>query len=119
MARGRSAYPVALLPGGAIARLAIKKASQHRTRLIHWNVARAEERATRLRASGYEVDFTPLVDLSRILSQGRDLGIWLRKTKATRNVPIVFVDGDRKTVIGVKKHLTWSGLKFARRKKRQ
>jgi len=98
------------------------KTSQHRIRLIHWNVAQAEERATKLETMGYDVDLTPLdpgsmktlraspsdlvvIDLSRIPSQGRDVGIWLRKTKATREVPIVFVDGDSKTVTGVKKHL--------------
>jgi CheY-like chemotaxis protein len=90
--------------------------------LIHWNVSEVEERAAKLKASGYEVDFGPLdpasmkslrsdppdlavIDLSRIPSQGRDVGIWLRKTKATRNIPIVFVDGNARAVTGARKHL--------------
>jgi hypothetical protein len=112
------------------------KTSQNRIRLIHWNAAQAEERATKLEAKGYDVDFTPLdpgnmktlradppdlvvIDLSRIPSQGRDFGIWLRKTKAARNVPIVFVDGDPKTATNVKKYLpdatytSWSRISSA------
>ncbi len=98
------------------------KEKRSRIRLIHWNAAQAEERAAKLESSGYEVDFGPLdpasmkslrsdppdlavIDLSRIPSQGRDFGIWLRKTKATRSVPIVFVDGDANAVTGARKHL--------------
>jgi CheY-like chemotaxis protein len=90
--------------------------------LIHWNVSEASSRAAKLEASGFEVDFAPLdpasmkslrsappdlvvIDLSRIPSQGRDLGMWLRKRKATRNVPIVFVDGNAKAVKGARNHL--------------
>lgn len=109
------------------------KQKTNRIRLIHWSVAQAEERAAKLERSGYEVDFRPLdptsmkslrsdppdlavIDLSRIPSQGRDFGIWLRKTKATRNVPIVFVDGNAKAVTGARKHLpdatytTWNRI---------
>lgn len=98
------------------------KEKGNRIRLIHWNMAQAEEHAAKLETSGYEVDFGPIdpasmkslrsdppdlavIDLSRIPSQGRDVGIWLRKTKATRNVPIVFADGDAKAVAGARKHL--------------
>lgn len=98
------------------------KEKRNRVRLIHWNVAQAEERAAKLETSGYEVDSGQLdpasmkslrsdppdlvvIDLSRIPSQGRDVGIWLRKTKATRNVPIVFADGNTKAVTDAKKHL--------------
>ena len=34
-----------------------------------------------------------LIDLSRAPSTGRDIGITLRKTKNTRHIPLVFVDG--------------------------
>ena len=81
--------------------------------LIHWNEAEAKERAGRLRKTA----FAPLVltsapsgladvlgvfekpidaiviDLSRLPSQGRDVGVSLRSRKATRHIPIVFVDG--------------------------
>jgi hypothetical protein len=104
--------------------------------LIHWDATQAKERATKLEASGYDVDFAPLdaasmkslrsdppglavIDLSRIPSQGRDFGMWLRKTKATRCVPIVFVDGDAKAVTSAMNHLpdatytSWSRIASA------
>ena len=82
----------------------------YRVRLIHWNVIEAEERAEQLRAAGYEVEHAPLnpanlralranppdaviLDLSRIPSQGRDAAVGLRIHKATRHVPLVFVEG--------------------------
>jgi hypothetical protein len=98
------------------------KAKGNRIRLIHWNATQAKERASKLETSGYDVDSAPVdaasmkslrsdppdlavIDLSRIPSQGRDVGIWLRKTKATRSVPIVFVDGDAEAVTSARKHL--------------
>jgi CheY-like chemotaxis protein len=79
--------------------------------LIHWNAGEAAERAARLHEAGYDVschsdsranprslrDDPPdafVVDLRRIPSQGRELGGWLRRQKATRDVPLVFVEGD-------------------------
>jgi hypothetical protein len=80
-------------------------------RLIHWNAAEAAERGERLRRLGYEVsvdlpsgpDFLrqlrqepPLavvIDLSRLPSQGRDMGVAIRHAAATRRVPLVFVGG--------------------------
>jgi CheY-like chemotaxis protein len=81
-----------------------------RVRLIHWNPTEAEERARQLRLLGYEVEAEPLsgaalrtlrenppsavvIDLSRAPSQGRDLGLNLRKYKGTRHVPLVYVEG--------------------------
>ena len=80
-------------------------------RLIHWNTEEAEARATALRRLGHEVacfsdpranpngllDRRPdvfVIDLGRIPSQGREVGGWLRRRKATRHVPIVFIEGD-------------------------
>ena len=79
--------------------------------LVHWNAAEAEERAARLRSCGYEVscyadprgnqralsDDPPdvfVIDLARIPSQGREVGGWLRRRKATRSVPLVFIEGE-------------------------
>lgn len=79
--------------------------------LVHWNAEEADERAARLREAGYNVSCHsdaranpgPLredppdafvVDLTRIPSQGREIGAWLRRQKATRNVPLVFVEGE-------------------------
>ena len=81
-----------------------------RIRLIHWNPAEAAERATRLPDDEFDVDHAPLdptglralranppdallIDLSRLPSHGRDIGVSMRQTRATRGIPLVFVDG--------------------------
>ncbi len=80
--------------------------------LVHWKESETKERAARLRGAGHQVDvlFEPdnlaalrrlrdappdavLVDLSRLPSQGREAGAWLRRAQATRHVPLVFVGG--------------------------
>lgn len=88
------------------------KRARPRVRLIHWNDAEARERAARLEVAGYEVVAdvpngpgflrelreTPpaavVIDLSRIPSQGRDVGLAIRQYRATRHVPLVFVEGE-------------------------
>lgn len=93
-----------------------------RIRLIHWNVAEAEEKAAKLRLAGYRVDFEPLtaavlrdlkrsppaavvIDLSRLPGQGRDMGLAVRHAKATRGVPLVFVGGDSYKVGQIRQQL--------------
>jgi CheY-like chemotaxis protein len=93
-----------------------------RVRLIHWNADKAKERAERLRAAGYDVAYEQLdaaglrqlredppsavvIDLSRLPSQGRDMGVNLRTYGATRHVPLVFVEGDTKKVARVQELL--------------
>ena len=93
-----------------------------RIRLIHWNAAEATERATRLPAEEYEVDYAPfdpaglralrsdppdvlLIDLGRLPSHGRDVGVAMRQTRATRGIPLVFVDGDPAKVARVRQLL--------------
>lgn len=93
-----------------------------RVRLIHWNAKEAEERASNLELAGYELDYEPfapkalkelgkntpaavVIDLSRLPSQGRDIAINIRHFKATRDIPIVFVGGDRWKVNHVKTHV--------------
>lgn len=91
--------------------------------LIHWNTEEAEERAERLRASGYKISCEPfegastmrrlgedppsavVIDLSRLPSQGRDVALGIRAYKSTRHLPIIFVDGDPEKVARIKKHL--------------
>jgi hypothetical protein len=89
---------------------------------IHWNEAEAEDRVHGLRKAG----FSPLIltsvpsgpanlrrllekpidaiviDLSRLPSLGRDVGLGLRSRKTTRHFPIVFVDGEPDKVSRVK-----------------
>jgi len=92
-------------------------------KLILWNATEAQERALTLTTAGYSVDaLIPLglksvrllnenppdaivVDLSRLPSQGRDIGLLLRQYKKTRNIPLVFVDGDPIKVERIKKLL--------------
>jgi hypothetical protein len=104
-----------------------------RIRLVHWHAAEAEERAGWLRELGYEVDPEPLspaglralgqdppaavvVDLGRLPSQGRDLGLQLRLRVATRHLSLVYVGGKADKVAGVREALpdaaytTWDGI---------
>jgi len=91
-------------------------------RLIHWNAAEAEGCVEIIEDLGYEVVYevfdanelrrlreTPpsavVIDLGRLPSQGRDLGINLRKYKTTRHVPLLFVGGDLKKVERIKEIL--------------
>ncbi len=94
-----------------------------RVRLIHWHEAEAGERAGRLRALGYKVDHALLtgpegfrelrdnppeaivIDLGRMPSHGREVGMALRSYKDTRHVPVVFVGGDPEKVKRIKVHL--------------
>ena len=104
--------------------------------LVHWNETEARERADRLKKIGYDVVCkvpSPaifreirrnrpdlfLIDLSRLPSQGRDVALNFRASKATRFVPIVFVEGDPDKVTRIKERLpdaiytTWSSIKSA------
>jgi hypothetical protein len=77
-----------------------------RVRLVHWKAAEAEPCIANLRAIGYEVEFggefkdwkkppcdAYVIDLSRLPAHGREVAAALRMTRATRHIPIVFVDG--------------------------
>ena len=46
-----------------------------------------------------------VIDLTRLPAQGRDIGIWIRQRKATREVPIVFVGGEPDKVARTRKQL--------------
>jgi CheY-like chemotaxis protein len=85
-------------------------------KLVHWNAAEAAQRAQILEAAGYTVNSDPLVgleflktwrenpptavviDLSRLPSQGREIAMAIRHSKATRAIPVVFVGGDPQKV---------------------
>ncbi len=94
-----------------------------RVRLIHWNEEEGEQRVEILRGAGYQADrdmprgpdylrklqadlpLAVVIDLSRSPSRGRDLALAIRQFKATRRVPLVFVDGDSEKVEGIRKIL--------------
>ncbi len=77
--------------------------------LIYWWSAEAEELAVLLRARGYAVDHqledgffermrrrppaAAVIDLNRVPDNGRNLALFLRRTRATRRVPLVFLEG--------------------------
>lgn len=102
-------------------------------RLIHWHEKEAEERAACIRDLGYDVvpDFQAnnslreirdnppvafVIDLSRLPSHGREIATALRQHKATRLVPLVFVEGDPVKVARIQQHLpdaaytTWNRI---------
>ncbi len=107
-----------------------------RVRLIHWKTEEAAERIAKLEAAGYEVEYSALdgegykalkdkppaafvIDLSRMFSHGKEIGTGLRSAKATRGVPLVFVEGEPEKVERLKKVLpdatytTWSKIRSA------
>jgi CheY-like chemotaxis protein len=101
--------------------------------LCHWNAAEGIERLDRLRKAGFAPRLfdnpTPgsmralkadppdlfLIDLSRMPSHGRAVAIALRQHKGTRNIPLVFVDGEKEKVERIRQLLpdavftTWAG----------
>jgi CheY-like chemotaxis protein len=106
-------------------------------RLIHWNEDEGLERQTQLEALGFEASFdfgdgvtslrlirsgppdAVVIDLSRMPSHGREVAHSLRGSKATRHLPLVFVDGEPEKVKKTKQLLpdatytTWGRIKTA------
>jgi CheY-like chemotaxis protein len=80
--------------------------------LVHWNKKEARERSRKLKALGHKTAILSdtekrnfesiresppdlfLIYLTRLPSHGREVGGYLRRLKATRHVPILFVDGN-------------------------
>jgi CheY-like chemotaxis protein len=100
-------------------------AAKKRVLLVHWNAEEAKDRAARLRRAGYTVvchteagGGEPLrsarvkppdafvVDLGRLPSHGRAAGVWLRQNKSTRDVPILFIEGDPEKTEATRKVLS-------------
>ena len=95
--------------------------------LIHWNEREAAERCKQLRDAGHSCSVysegggpslaklsrsTPdlyIIDLTRIPSQGRAVGVWLRQRKATRSVPLLFAGGEAKKVERTRQQLPDAG----------
>jgi hypothetical protein len=83
-----------------------------RVLLVHWNREEGEKRAVILRGLGFDVRVEApegppffkrlqsdppdavVIDLSRLPSTGRDIGIAVRHYKTTRGLPLVFTGGD-------------------------
>jgi len=110
-----------------------------RVRLIHWKAGEARARAEQLEAAGFRVEFSLLsppdlfrklksdppdavvIDLARLSSHGREIAGALRKQKATRHVPLVFVEGEAEKVARIKAlmpdavYTSWSRIRSALR----
>lgn len=106
-------------------------------RLAHWNEEEGLERQQQLEALGFDVAFdfgdslfvsrqikagppdAVVIDLSRRPSSGREVAHSVRGTKATRHLPIVFVDGEPDKVTKTKQFIpdatftTWGRIKTA------
>lgn len=94
-----------------------------RIRLLHWNREEAARYLDRLRASGhtveYEEKFRPelmklwresppdafVIDLSRLPSHGREIGVALRNSRRTASVPLIFCEGPEEKVAAVRNAL--------------
>jgi hypothetical protein len=93
-----------------------------RVRLFHWKAAEAAPLIAELKAVGFSVGYDEdfhaywptrakslpevfVIDLTRQPAHGREVAIALRGYKATRQIPIVFVDGDSEKVETVRRIL--------------
>ncbi len=94
-----------------------------RVLLIHQNPVEASERAKTLCAAAYDVTvIVPqglkflrdvrraipdaiVIDVERLPSVGRDIGIALRMAKSTRNLPMVFAGGVSEKIAGIRMSL--------------
>src|SRR6202795_4994677 len=94
-----------------------------RVLLIHQNAVEATERAKILRAGGHDVTIVLpqglkflrdvrraipdaiVIDIERLPSVGRDIGIALRMAKSTRNLPMVFAGGVLEKIAGIRMSL--------------
>lgn len=94
-----------------------------RIRVLHWKAEEAAALLKQLRGAGYDVDYEEkpdhgllrvlreappaavVIDLSRLPSHGREVATGIRGSKATRHIPIVFVNGDREKVDAIRQQL--------------
>jgi CheY-like chemotaxis protein len=108
--------------------------------LVHWNPQEARLRAARLRAAGRRVQVIGdpkidclrairarppqafVIDLSRLPSHGRAVGVWVRQRRATRHIPLIFVGGEPEKVAAARALLPdaiytgWAGIRGALRR---
>lgn len=100
-----------------------------RIRYIHWKPTEARERIAYMKGLGHRVSYTPIesqatlprlrtprpdvivIDLGRLPGGGRDVAMWFRRDKATRGVPILFVDGEEAKLGGIRRQIP--GAHFA------
>jgi CheY-like chemotaxis protein len=117
-----------------LAEATASKRPRHLIRLIHWDEEKSRLVMKRLRDLGFRVElFRPegmediraladrlpaavVIDLSSHPSRGRDMALAIRQRKATRRVPLLFVEGDRDKVARIRQILpdahcaSWAGI---------
>src|ERR1700738_2803626 len=94
-----------------------------RVRLFHWKAEEAKPVIAKLRAAGYGGIYSAqpqspsvrelkesgvvavVIDLSRLPSHGKYVGAWVRGSKSTRHIPLVFVGGEAEKVATIKKQM--------------
>ena len=92
-----------------------------RVRVFHWKAEEATPLLTVLQAAGHAVEYDQafsaardirhrppdavVIDLSRMPSHGREVAVYLRGSKSTRHIPIVFVGGEPEKIEGVRRVL--------------
>src|SRR5580704_11827280 len=95
----------------------------NRIRLVHWRASEAAALLEQLRGGGHLVEYDEqvqsegfrgirqsppdlfVIDLSRLPSHGREVAVFFRGQKATRHVPIVFVNGAPEKVAAIRRML--------------
>ncbi len=110
-------------PHGMVRAVRAKMDDMPRVRLFHWKAKEAGPLIAKLHALGYEVVHNAetqspsvreikesgvvavVIDLSRMPSHGKYVGAWLRGSKSTRHIPLVFVGGEAEKVDAIKKHM--------------
>jgi hypothetical protein len=107
-------------------------------RLVSWNEDQAKLRAAALKSAGIRIEAERVsasglaaqfagvsavcIDLDRLPSHGREVAVALRKSKATRHIPIVLAGGLKEKVAKIRKELPdatytdWSRAAAALRK---
>jgi hypothetical protein len=94
-----------------------------RVRLFHWKSKEAGALIAKLRAAGFAAvhhaetqspsvrelkesgAVAIVIDLSRLPSHGKYVGAWVRGSKSTRHIPLVFVGGEAEKVAAIKKQM--------------
>ncbi len=94
-----------------------------RVRVVHWKEPEAGPLLDACRAAGHDVEYDPadlpatsktirhtlpealVIDLSRRPAAGRELAFAIRQTKYTRQIPLIFVDGDPEKVKTLRSYL--------------
>jgi hypothetical protein len=94
-----------------------------RVRIVHWRKGEESQLVEVCRECGFEVEHEELafpllvkalratppdavvIDLARLPSHGRDTAFALRRSKQTRHIPLVFVDGEPQKVEVIRRQL--------------